>query len=73
MNLKPGQKFCRHCYEHVANNDNLNKEDVLQDLDASFYDYTLETKESSFDADAIVCHQLKKYLSGTKFHMVETN
>ena len=53
LNLKPGQKLCRHCYEHVANNDNLNTEDMLEDLDASFYDYTLEMKESSFDAEAI--------------------
>ena len=26
---------------------------MLEDLDASFYDYTLEMKESSFDAEAI--------------------
>ena len=38
----------------MANNDNLNTEDVLEDLDPSFYDYMLETKESSFDAEAIV-------------------
>ena len=37
----------------MANNDNLNTEDVLEGLDPSFYDYTLETKESSFDAEAI--------------------
>ena len=36
----------------MANNDNLNTEDMLVDLNA-FYDYTLETKESSFDAEAI--------------------
>ena len=37
----------------MANNDDLNTEDMLVDLNASFYDYTLETKESSFDAEAI--------------------
>ena len=47
-------------YEDVANNDNLNTEDVLEDLDPSFYDYTLETKESSFDAEAIGVSSIKK-------------
>ena len=37
----------------MANNDNLNTEDMLEDLDGSFYDCTLEMKESSFDAEAI--------------------
>ena len=60
LNLKPGQKLCRHCYKHVANNDNLNTEDMLEDLDASFNDYTLETKESSFDAEAIGVSPIKK-------------
>ena len=60
MNLKPGQKLCRHCYAHVANNDNLNTEDMLEDLDASFYDYMLEIKESSFDAEAIGVSPIKK-------------
>ena len=59
MNLKPGQKLCRHCYAHVANNDNLNTEDML-DLDASFYDCTLETKESSFDTEAVSVSPIKK-------------
>ena len=44
----------------MANNDNLNTEDMLEDLDASFYDYTLETKESSFDAEAIGVSPIKK-------------
>ena len=57
MNLKPGEKLCRHCYEHVANNDNLNTED---DLDASFYDYMLEKKEPSFNAGAIGMSPIKK-------------
>ena len=60
MNLKPGQKLCRHCYKHVANNDNLNTKDTPEDLDSSFYDYTLETKESSFDAEAIGVSPIKK-------------
>ena len=59
-NLKPGQKLCRHCYAHVANNGNLNTEDMLEDLDASFYDCTLEMKESSFDAEAISMSPVKK-------------
>ena len=46
---------------------------MLENLGASFYDYTLEMKESSFDAKAIGVSPTKKYLSGTKFHMVETN
>ena len=29
LNLKPGQKLCRQCYERVVNNDNLNTEDML--------------------------------------------
>ena len=33
---------------------------MLEDLDASFYDYKLETKESSFDAEAIVVSPIKK-------------
>ena len=33
---------------------------MLEDLDASFYDYTLETKESSFDAEAIGVSPIKK-------------
>ena len=44
----------------MAKNDNLNTEDMLEDLDASFYDYTLETKESSFDAEAIGVSPIKK-------------
>ena len=60
MNLKPGQKLCKHCYEHVANNDNLNTKDMLEDLDVFFYDYTLETNESSFDAEAIGVLTIKK-------------
>ena len=44
----------------MANNDNLNTEDMLEDLDASFYDYTLEMKESSFDAEAIGVSPIKK-------------
>ena len=44
----------------MANNDNLNTEDTLEDLDASFYDCTLETKESSFDAEAISVSPIKK-------------
>ena len=44
----------------MANNDNLNTQDMLEDLDASFYDYTLETKESSFDAEAIGVSTIKK-------------
>ena len=60
LNLKPGQKLCRHCYQHVANNNNLNNEDMLEDLDASFYDYTLETKKSSFDAEAIGLSPIEK-------------
>ena len=31
-----------------------------EDLDSSFYDYTLETKESSFDAEAIGVSPIKK-------------
>ena len=38
----------------MANNDNLNTED------ASFYDYMLETKESSFDAEAIGVSPIEK-------------
>ena len=57
MNLKPGEKLCRHCYEHVANNDNLNTE---EDLDASFYDYMLEKKQPSFNAEAIGMSPIKK-------------
>ena len=60
MNLKPGQKLYRHCYEHVAHNGNLNTEDMLEDLDASLYDSTLEPKESSFDAEAIGVSPIKK-------------
>ena len=33
---------------------------MLEDLDASFYDYTLETKESSFDTEAIGVSPIKK-------------
>ena len=44
----------------MANNDNLNTEDMLEDLDASFYDYKLEIKESSFDAEAIGVSAIKK-------------
>ena len=33
---------------------------MLEDLDASFYDYTLEIKESSFDAEAIGVSPIKK-------------
>ena len=33
---------------------------MLVDLNASFYDYTLETKESSFDAEAIGVSPIKK-------------
>ena len=33
---------------------------MLEDLDASFYDYTLEMKESSFDAEAIGVSPIKK-------------
>ena len=60
MNLKSDQKLCRHCYKHVANNGNLNTEDILGGLDASFYDYMLETIESSFDAEAIGVSPTKK-------------
>ena len=60
MNLKPDQKLCRHCYKHVANTDNLNTEDILGDLVAPFYEYMLETKESSFDAEAIGVSPTKK-------------
>ena len=60
LNLKPGQKLCRHCYKHVANNDNLNTEDMPGDLDASFYDYMLKMRESSFDAEAIGVSPAKK-------------
>ena len=49
-----------HCYKHVANNDNLNTEDMVEDLDASFYDYKLEMKESSFDAEAVRVSPIKK-------------
>ena len=44
----------------MANNENLNTEDMLEDLDASFYDYKLEIKESSFDAEAIGVSAIKK-------------
>ena len=64
LNLKPGQKLCRHCHEHVAKNDNLNTEYMLEDLDASFYDYTSEMKESSFDVELLVCHQSKNIFQG---------
>ena len=37
----------------MANNDSLNTEDMLGDLDASFYDYMLQMRESSFDAETI--------------------
>ena len=33
---------------------------MLEDLDASFYDYKLEIKESSFDAEAIGVSAIKK-------------
>ena len=33
---------------------------MLEDLDASFYDYALETKESSFDTEAIGVSPIKK-------------
>ena len=33
---------------------------MLEDLDASFYDYMLEIKESSFDAEAIGVSPIKK-------------
>ena len=44
----------------MANNGNLNTEDILGGLDASFYDYMLETIESSFDAEAIGVSPTKK-------------
>ena len=44
----------------MVNNDNLNTEDMLWDLDASFYDYMLETKKSSFHAEAIGVSPTKK-------------
>ena len=67
MNLKPVQKLCRHCYEHLANNDNLNNEDMLEDFDALFMIiYTLEMKESSSDAEAIVVSPVKKVSSMDK-------
>ena len=46
----------------MANNDNLNNEDMLEDLDASFYDYTLEMKKSSFDAETIGLSPIEKVL-----------
>ena len=33
---------------------------MLEDLDVSFHDYTLETKESSFDAETIGVSPIKK-------------
>ena len=33
---------------------------MLEDLDASFYDFTLETKASSFDAEAIGVSPIEK-------------
>ena len=39
---------------------------MLQDLDASFYDYTLEMKESSFVAEAIDVSPVKKVSSRDK-------
>ena len=44
----------------MVNNDNLNTEDMLWGLDASFYDYMLETKKSSFHAEAIGVSPTKK-------------
>ena len=44
----------------MANNDNLNTEDMPGDLDASFYDYMLKMRESSFDAEAIGVSPAKK-------------
>ena len=50
----------------MANNDNLNTEDMLEDLDASFYDYTLEKKNQVLMLKLLVCHQLKKVSSRDK-------
>ena len=72
MNLKLGQKLCRHCYKHVENNDSLNTEDILNTED-SFYDFTFERNESSFDDEAIGMSPIKKVSSRDKFHIVETN
>ena len=65
MNLKPGQKICRYCYEHGTNKDSLNTEDMPEDLDASFCDYTLERNESSFD-EASGVSSIKKVCSRDK-------
>ena len=66
LNLKPGQKLSSHCYERVANNDNLNTADIPEDLDDSFYDYMLERNKSSFDAEAIGVSVIKKVSSRDK-------
>ena len=73
MNLKPGEKLCRHCYKHVAHNDSLNTEGMLEDLDVSFYDYMLDTKKSSSDAEASGVSPIKKISFRDKISMVETN
>ena len=66
MNLKPAQKLCRHSYERVANNVSLNTEDMPEDLDASFYHYTFERNESSFNAETIGISLIKKVSSRDK-------
>ena len=44
-----------------------------EDFDASFYDQRLKGTNQVLMLKLLVCHELKKYLPGTKFHMVETN
>ena len=60
LNLKPGQKFCRHCYERVANDDSLNTEEKPEDSEACFYDCTFEKNKSSFNAEGIGMSPIKK-------------
>ena len=66
MNLKPAQKLCRYFYQRVANNVSLNTEDMPEDLDASFYHYTFERNESSFNAETIGMSLIKKVSSRDK-------
>ena len=50
----------------MANNDNSNTEGMIEDLDASFYDYTLEKKNQVLMLKLLVCHQFKKVSSRDK-------
>ena len=46
---------------------------MLEDLDASFYDYMLEMKESSFDAETIGVSPIKKVSSWDKLKYIKVD